>query len=306
MRPVQEVIADLKNTAGLPWHKRKMAMILDNNLGGDLKYAKELLGEIAKLDFWGIGTQFSIECLRDDEFVEALVAARCRMAFIGMESLNEQSLDGVRKRQNRVEEYAGLFHKLHRRGILTFTGLMFALESDTAGYYRELPAKLAEVGVCAILSSISIPIYGTPWYNEVKKEGRITDEDLSHYEGDHLVFRHPILSEREIFGVYRGVNREFYSWKNIMVRWWRIMCMQEKEEPFFLFILKLGILTSVYFNLSVFQRHHAQARVFPDAMAERERSREPIAVLSTHSGENNHAPRVGKLSAHYSGQQVTH
>jgi len=29
-----------------------MAMILDNNFGGDMKYAKEVLVEIAKLNFW--------------------------------------------------------------------------------------------------------------------------------------------------------------------------------------------------------------------------------------------------------------
>ena len=52
MRPIDDVIRDLSNTDGLPWYKKKMAMLLDNNLGGDLKYAKELLREIAKLKFW--------------------------------------------------------------------------------------------------------------------------------------------------------------------------------------------------------------------------------------------------------------
>lgn len=94
-RPVADVIRDLTNTKGLPWFKTKMAMILDNNLGGDVKYAKELLHEVAKLNFWAIGAQFSIECLRDDDFVEALAATHCRMAFIGMESLNTASLAGV-------------------------------------------------------------------------------------------------------------------------------------------------------------------------------------------------------------------
>jgi radical SAM superfamily enzyme YgiQ (UPF0313 family) len=272
MRPVADVIADLKNTRGVPWHRRKMAMILDNNLGGDLSYAKELLGEIAKLDFWGIGTQFSIECLRDDAFVEALVAARCRMAFIGMESLNAASLGGVMKRQNRVEEYADLFRKLHRRGILTFAGLMFALEADSVPYYRELPRKLDEIGVCAILPSISIPIYGTPWYSAVEEEGRIIDRDISHYEGDHLVFRHPELTEAEVFDAYRRVNRDFYSWKKMIFRWLRIIGMQRKEEPLPQFALKLVILTSVYFKLSIFQRHHAQERVFQESASRQEES----------------------------------
>jgi radical SAM superfamily enzyme YgiQ (UPF0313 family) len=261
-RPVEDVVRDLKATQSLPWYRRKMAMILDNNLGGDLQNAKALLRAIAPLKYWGIGTQFSIECLRDQEFVELLSQANCRMAFIGMESLNDESLAGVQKRQNKVEEYRELFERLHRRGILTFAGLMFALEEDSTEYYRELPERLDEVGVSAILSSISIPLYGTPWYRQVVAEGRVLDEDLSHYEGDHLVFQHRRMSERQIFEAYRRVNRIFYDWRAIVRRWWRFFRQQEKRESFAQFLLKLAVTTFAYFEISIFQRHHALHRVF--------------------------------------------
>ncbi len=263
MRPVQDVIRDLTATQNLPWYRRKMAMILDNNLGGDLRNAKILLREVAKLGFWGIGTQFSIECLRDDEFVDLLAKARCRMAFLGMESLSGNSLAGVQKRQNKVEEYKESFAKLHRRGILTFTGLMFALDDDTTDYYDTLPERLEEVGTCVILSSISIPIYGTPWYHQVVDENRLVDLDISHYEGDHLVFRHKHLSDEQVYAAYKRTNRIFYSWRSILRRWWKFMRMQEREESRFLFFRRLFLSTFIYFKLSMFQRHHAQHRVFP-------------------------------------------
>jgi radical SAM superfamily enzyme YgiQ (UPF0313 family) len=264
IRPVEDVIRDLTNTKGLPWFKRKMAMILDNNLCGDLKYAKILLREIAKLKFWGIGTQFSIECLRDDEFIDLLAKAGTRMAFIGMESLNTESLHSVEKKQNRVNEYKEFFDRLHRKGILTFTGLMFALEEDTPEYYDSLPGRLDAVGNAVILSSISIPLYGTPWYNQVLAEDRITDHDLTHYEGDHLVFRHKKMTEEEIYSSYKRVNKIFYSWKNILRRWLKIISVQSKQdyESIPQFILKLFTLTFIYIKLSVFQKHHAVKRVF--------------------------------------------
>ena len=263
MRPIDDVIRDLKATHRLPWYKRKMAMVLDNNLGGDLSYAKSLLREIAKLDFWGIGTQFSLECLRDNEFVDLLAKAHCRMAFLGMESLSDESLAGVKKKQNKVGEYREFFEKLHRLGILTFTGLMFALENDTKEYYEVLPERLDDVGASVILSSISIPLYGTPWHREVVAQGRIVDTDISHYEGDHLVFKHPTLSADEVYAAYKTVNRTFYRWRNIARRWWRFMRMQRKQESLPRFILRLFLSTFIYFKLSVFQRHHAQHRVFP-------------------------------------------
>lgn len=289
-RPVADVIRDLTSTEKLPWLKRKMAMILDNNLGGDLENAKTLLREIAKLKFWAVGTQFSIECLRDDEFVDLLAKANCRMAFIGMESLNEESLLGVQKRQNKVQEYKEFFDKLHRRGILTFCGFMFALDEDTRGYYENLPAQLDDVGVAVILSSISIPIYGTPLYDQVASEGRIVDDNLSHYEGDHLVFRHKKLTAGEIHSAYERVNRIFFSWKNIFRRWLKFIRKQSIQESLPQFLLKILVTTFVYFKLSIFQRHHAQERVFsplptdtertqcPATHAEVEETREPIAA----------------------------
>jgi radical SAM superfamily enzyme YgiQ (UPF0313 family) len=261
-RPIKDVIKDLTSTKGLPLYKKKMAMILDNNLGGDLNNAKNLLREIGKLKFWGIGAQYSIECLRDDEFVDLLSKANCRMSFIGMESLNEDSLLDVHKKQNKINEYKEVFDKLHRKGILTFTGLMFALDEDTNEYYNTLPQKLEDVGTCVILPSISIPIYGTPFYDKVFSEGRLLDDDISHYEGDHVLFRHKKLSEQEIYAAYKKVNKIFYSWKNIIKRWVKFISKQSIQESIPQFIIKISVTSVIYFKLSIFQRHHAQKRVF--------------------------------------------
>ena len=262
MRPVKDVIRDLKNTKGLSWIKRKTAMILDNNLGGSITNAKNLLREIAKLDFWAIGAQYSIECLRDNEFVELLAKANCRMSFIGMESLNEDSLLDVDKKQNKVEEYKEFFYKLNKKGILTFTGFMFALDEDTPEYYETLPQRLEEVGVNVILPSISIPIYGTPLYKKMVEENRIIDTDISHYEGDHVLFQHKHLTEEQIYFYYEKVIKIFYSWKNILKRWWRFVSMQTFDGSIKEYLLKTVLGSVIYFKLSIFQRHHAQERVF--------------------------------------------
>jgi radical SAM superfamily enzyme YgiQ (UPF0313 family) len=274
IRPVEDIVRDLTNTSGLPWHKRKMAMILDNNFGGDMAHAKAVLREVAKLKFWGVGTQFSIECLRDQEFIDLLSKARARMAFIGLESLNEESLRGVRKNQNKVEDFKEAFKELHRRGILTFAGYMFALEGDTPEYYETLCEKLDDVGVAVILPSIAIPIYGTPWYRQVAAEGRLTDTNLAHYEGDHLVFRHPHLTEEQVHEAYHHVNQVFFSWRSIFRRWVRLIMLQQVQESIPQFILKVLLFTGVYFKLSIFQRHHAQVRVLSRASDGRAAARE--------------------------------
>jgi len=263
LRPIEDVIRDLTATNKLPFHKRKMAMLLDNNLGGDLGYAKELLKEIAKLKLWGLGTQFSFDCLHDDEFVDLLVKARGAMAFIGLESLNEPSLSSVHKRQNKVEEYKELFEKLKKRGILTFTGLMLALDEDTPAYYKTLPKKLDEIDPSSILLSISIPIPGTPFHKQVESEGRIFDKDLSHYEGDHLVFKPKRVTPDEVFEAFGRINRYFYSWKSILKRWWRFISTMSAGKNILKRLFNSLLISFILFKLSIFQRDHAQKKVYP-------------------------------------------
>jgi radical SAM superfamily enzyme YgiQ (UPF0313 family) len=262
-RPIEDVIRDLTATSRLPFHKRKLAMLYDNNLGGDLVYAKELLKEIAKLRLWALGTQFSFDCLHDDEFVDLLAKANCTMAFIGLESLSEPSLASVHKKHNKVEEYKELFIKLRSHGIMTFTGLMLALDEDTPEYYRTLPAQLEEIDPSVILLSISIPIPGTPFHKRALEEGRIIDTDLSHYEGDHLVIRPKLVTPEQVFDTFREVNRTFFSWGAMTRRWWRMVSGYRRAGNPFAWCFHAAVMSYVFFTLSSFQKDHAEKRVYP-------------------------------------------
>jgi len=262
-RPIGDVINDLSATSKLPLRKRKLAMLYDNNLGGDLGYAKDLLREIAKLDLWALGTQFSFDCLHDDEFVDLLAKAHCTMAFIGLESLSEPSLASVHKRQNKVAEYRELFDKLRHHGIMTMTGLMLALDEDTPEYYADLPSKLDEIDPSVILLSISIPIPGTPFHRRALEQGRIIDSDLSHYEGDHLVIRPKRVTPEQVFDAFVRVNESFYSRRKIARRWWRLVSSYRRERNPLAWCFHAGVMSYVFLKLSTFQRDHAEQRVYP-------------------------------------------
>ena len=266
-RPIDDVLRDLTSTHGLSLPRRKVAMLYDNNFGGDMAYAKQLLREIAQLDLWGVGYQFSFNCLRDDEFLDLLTDAHCVMAFIGMESLIQPSLLSVRKGHNRVAEYREQFGRLRERGILTFTGFMLALDEDTPDYYAGVPDRLEEVDPSAILISLSIPIPGTPFHAELDRENRIFDHDLSHYEGDHLVFRPKRVSAEQVFSAFRTINRRFYSRGSILRRWARFEATYLKRgvrhgHPLIVRLVRSVLLAAIYFKLSLFQRHHALEKVF--------------------------------------------
>jgi radical SAM superfamily enzyme YgiQ (UPF0313 family) len=270
-RPVGDVIRDLTATSALPWHKRKLAMIYDNNFGGDIRNAKRLLRAIAGLDLWGVGLQFTINCLEDEEFVDLLVDARCAMAFIGMESLNDTALAGVNKRHNVVARYAEQFQRLKERGVLIFAGFMVGLEEDTPGYYAQAPALLEAADPSAILSSIAIPIPGTPLHREVASEARVVDDDLSHYEGDHLVFRPRTLAPEVVLDAYERIPAAFYAWPAIARRWWRLMraLWRGRGRHGRNRLFRSALLSFILYQLSRFQRTHGRRKVRPLMAEER-------------------------------------
>ncbi len=273
MRPIPHVIRDLKNTRGLPWYKRHMVMFHDNNFGGNVEYAKELMREMTKLDLWAWGALFSFNCLHDNEFVTLLEKSNCRMAFLGMESLNHRSLAHVNKTQNHVGEYQELFERLRRIGVLGFAGLIFGLDEDTNGYFRTLPQELDEISPELVFMSIAIPIPGTRWHRQVAAEGRIFDHDLAHYEGDHIVFRPKHVTPNEVVRAYRVTNRRYYRWRSVLGRWLRFIRSQPRWGRLPTRVAR-GVLTSaIYFQLSIFMRHHARVRVLKGRDPEEEAPR---------------------------------
>jgi len=187
--------------------------------------------------------------------------AHCTMAFIGLESLNQTSLHAVNKRHNRVAEYQEQFLKLKERGILTFTGMMLAIDGDTAEYYEAIPEKLERVDPSAIFLSISIPIPGTPFERTIRSEGRIIDDDLRHYDGDHLVFEPTTVTPDEVCTTFRELMTWFYSWPSIGRRWWRLAraFLGARRQTRVLF--RLVVMTAIYLKLSLFQRDRVAQKI---------------------------------------------
>jgi hypothetical protein len=140
--------------------------------------------------------------------------------------------------------------------------MMLALEEDTPGYYETVPDKLDDVDPSAVLLSISIPIPGTPFHRQMEEEGRIFDHNLAHYEGDHLVFTPRRVSPDEVFEAFHNINRVFYSWPRILKRWWRFVSTYLRKAKRGNRFMRALLLSYIFFKLSLFQRHHAQEKVF--------------------------------------------
>ena len=169
---------------------------------------------------------------RSRRFVELVKQAGGYCAFVGFESFNPLNLMAATKFQNTerrernlelseakkrvLEKYRRVVDNWHQAGIAVHCGYMIGFPYDTPDSGRQAALDLVEVGVDLASFFVVTPLPGTEDHIKAVEEGTITDWDFNWYDSDHMVFRHPTMSEEEVLKAYREAYRIFYSpWRMV-------------------------------------------------------------------------------------------
>ncbi|MGB8647895.1 MAG: radical SAM protein [Anaerolineae bacterium] len=223
-RPVKEVIAEI---AAIP---DKGIVFWDDNIGANRPYAKQLFRALAPFKRWWT-SQTTMGVVHDDEFLRLAAESGCKALFIGLESVNQTSLSGVGKAHNRVSEYKRLLQRFHDYGIAVQAGIMFGFDQDGRDVFARTLDMMGEIGLDNATISLAVPYPGTPFYNRLKAEGRIIDQDWRHYNGKtHVVYRPARMTPDELMAGYEWTKLHFYSLGHIAKRmaqsqtglWWNV------------------------------------------------------------------------------------
>ena len=113
----------------------------------------------------------------------------CIGLVIGLESFVQENLDGVNKKFNNVAEYKKLVKTIQSYGISVLSTLMIGMETDTVESIRQIPDIIEEIGVDVPRYNIITPYPGTPFFNQLKEEGRLLTEDWYYYDTETVVFK---------------------------------------------------------------------------------------------------------------------
>lgn len=148
---------------------------IDDNFAINKNRTKSLLRDIIAADAqlpWI--AQISANLLRDLELLDLMQEAGCKWVFIGMESIDAESLAGVNKSFNKPEEYAAVLNNLAQRGIYAMTSFIFGLDNDTPGVAERTLKHIESWPPGMPLFSPLVPLPGTPTYKKFGAEGRLT------------------------------------------------------------------------------------------------------------------------------------
>jgi radical SAM superfamily enzyme YgiQ (UPF0313 family) len=208
-RPVVAVAREVGSFRG------RIIVLWDDNIAGDLAYAKELFRALTPLQKWW-ASQASIHAADDDELLALAARSGCKQLFIGLESVCQDSMDGAGKGFNRVADYARAIARIHAHGIAVQAGIVFGFDDDPPTVFAQTLDFLESAGVQNATFNILTPYPGTPLFARLQSEGRILTRDWGDYNGrTAVVFQPAHMTPAQLLAGFRYAHRRFYSLASI-------------------------------------------------------------------------------------------
>jgi radical SAM superfamily enzyme YgiQ (UPF0313 family) len=210
-KPVADVVADIQQM------KAKRVIFLDLNLIADVPYAKELFTALIPLKIqWGGLATTTIAW--DDELLDLAARSGCRGLLIGFESLNQASLKEAKKGFNMRRSYHEVVQKIRDRRIAIMGCFVFGFDHDTHTTFDETVDFVMESHMDLPRYAVAVPFPNTGLYKRLKSEGRITTENWSLYDGQHVVFEPRNMTASELLDNTRRAWKKTYSYAAIWKR----------------------------------------------------------------------------------------
>jgi radical SAM superfamily enzyme YgiQ (UPF0313 family) len=210
-KPVADVVADIRQM------RAKRVIFLDLNLIADVPYAKELFTALAPLGIqWGGLATTTIAW--DDELLDLAARSGCRGLLIGFESLNQAALVETKKAFNMRRDYHEVVRKIRDRRIALMGCFVFGFDNDTVDAFDETLEFVMASRMDLPRYAIAVPFPGTGLHRRLKREGRLTTEDWSLYDGQHVVFEPKNMTAEELLRHTRRVWKTTYSYRSICKR----------------------------------------------------------------------------------------
>jgi anaerobic magnesium-protoporphyrin IX monomethyl ester cyclase len=210
-RDPNEVIEDIKNAYKLT--KSNFFFIVDDNFALNIKKTKILLKKIIELNLpIMFSTQIRIESAKDNELLYLMKKAGIVWLAIGLESINEETLNQYNKGQSLQDIEKGI-KNISSFGIFLHGMFVFGTDHDKPGDVL----KTVDFAIKNNLSSLQlfsiIPFKGTEIYNSLNKNRHILNKNPDYYDGQYVTTlpKHykPSILQKEII---EGYNK-FYSKK---------------------------------------------------------------------------------------------
>src|SRR5262249_7437906 len=219
-RPTGEVCAEIRalpRPIGLP---KKLILFADDNVMIHERYSRELFEAMIPLRVHWIG-QASLAGLHKVSNIALMARSGCRAVFIGFESIDNETVRGAGKKQNKPARYREIIDSLHAHGIAIWGSFVFGFDEDDEGVFERTVEFCIESQLTMALFAILTPYPGTMLYKRLLAEGRLVKDRwwLAQAHDRELPFFKPRgMSPERLHRGWMEAWQSFYSYSSIWRR----------------------------------------------------------------------------------------
>lgn len=207
-RPIEAIVEEIK-ACGC-----KTVELHSDYLTSDRNYAIELFKALIPLNINWVG-ETTIDIADDEELLNLAAKSGLKYLLVGIETPSNRALKGASKGFVDTNKTKERIEKLHRYGIIVDSAMLFGFDQHDSSIFEDTLKFVRDINLDIIHAVIPIPFPGSSLYESLDKENRIITKDWSLYDGRHVVFKHPTMSEEEIEKGMKWFENRSYSIKNI-------------------------------------------------------------------------------------------
>jgi uncharacterized radical SAM superfamily protein len=159
-----------------------------------------------------LAIQVDTLCHKIPNFVDKAARAGVERAYIGVDSINPDTLIAAKKRQNKITEYRQLLLDWKNAGVVIYCQYILGFANDTAeSIRRDIEIIQKELPVDMMLFYCLTPLPGSEDHLTLWRRGVPMDADMNLYDSEHAVVDHPKMSRAEWEHIYREAWRIYYT-----------------------------------------------------------------------------------------------
>jgi len=175
----------------------------EDNFTINVKRTKKILETIIRS---GIHNHFRFACqsrvdtlYRNQWLIDLLYKANFRQVFLGIESIHQQSLNAMNKRNTTPVMVKKVVNMLRGKGISVFGGVIIGYPGETRHMVLQniQYIKMLDLDLVQFTPITAFP--GTPFFEEMKAKGMITSNNYKNYDLFHPMMRTEQLSNVEMY-----------------------------------------------------------------------------------------------------------
>lgn len=223
----------------------------DDNFTADKERAKEILRKMISNNLVFKETFFfgRTDMANDEELLQLLHDAHLTRVLIGIESLNQESLNNINKKQ-KISDIEKCGTALAKHKIRLIASLVLGLDDDSKEDMERGEKFCEKINAYQFQPAILTPFPKTPVYEQYKKENRLLDNDWQYYDMMVVNFKPKKMSPYDLQAEFFKVARLFYTFKSSF--------SMLKIFGFAAWIRRLGLWIAVKFGESFFKKKSSQ------------------------------------------------